>query len=300
MRRHELSTGPIDVTDVGSGPPVVLLHGYLLDGSFWDGVASRLADSGHRVLVPTLPLGSHRDPVRPGTDLTPPGLADLIAELLDRLAEGVGTGPLPVVTNDTSTALVQILLARHPHAVSGALLSTGDAYDVFLPKEFLPLVTAARFLPGALRVVPMLARFGALRRLRWVHGWLTEGGSTAYQAERWLGRLRDPGVRRDAAAVAAGISTQHTQAAARRLGEVDVPVTVLWGDADRLFPLRLGERLAADLPRAELRVVPARTTYLPIDQPALFAEEVRRFLARLPGREAGPGQGTTEAPSGQG
>ena len=278
----EISCGPVEVRDVGEGPAVVLLHGYLLDGSFWDDVAGRLAASGLRVLAPTLPLGSHREPVGPGTDLTPPGLADLLAELLERLAAEVGTGPLPVVTNDTSTALVQLLLVRHPAAVSGALLSTGDAYDVFLPKEFLPLVLAGRMAPGALRVVPALARVAALRRLRWVHGWLTEGGSTRDQAERWLGRLRDPGVRRDAAAVARGISTRHTLEAARHLSEVDVPVTVLWGDADRLFPLRLGRRLANDLPRAELRVVPARTTYLPLDQPELFAAEVERFVRALP------------------
>ncbi len=44
---------PIDIayTDHGSGPPVVLIHGYPLDGSSWERQERALLDAGHRVIT---------------------------------------------------------------------------------------------------------------------------------------------------------------------------------------------------------------------------------------------------------
>ena len=39
------------------------------------------------------------------------------------------------------------------------------------------------------------------------------------------------------------------------LPSLDIPTLLLWGDADPLSPVAVGERLAALLPRARLRVV---------------------------------------------
>lgn len=49
---HENST-PIDVyyEDHGSGQPVVLIHGYPLDGHSWERQTATLLDAGHRVVT---------------------------------------------------------------------------------------------------------------------------------------------------------------------------------------------------------------------------------------------------------
>ena len=44
-------------------PPVVFVHGALVDSRLWDAVAARLAGQGFRCLQPNLPLGSHSIPV---------------------------------------------------------------------------------------------------------------------------------------------------------------------------------------------------------------------------------------------
>lgn len=41
-----------------------------------------------------------------------------------------------------------------------------------------------------------------------------------------------------------------------RLSRVSMPVLLLWGDADPISPVRVGERLASLLPRARLHVIP--------------------------------------------
>ncbi len=46
---------------------------------------------------------------------------------------------------------------------------------------------------------------------------------------------------------------------AKRLPEIEVPVLLLWGDADPISPVAVGRRLAELFPRAELVVVPGGT-----------------------------------------
>src|SRR5918998_2325162 len=97
MREIELSVGTIEYEDTGgSGPPVLLLHGLLMDATLWsDTMADLSAD--HRCVAPTLPMGAHRRPVGGDADLSLPGLARLVHELLDRL----DLHDVTVVGNDT-------------------------------------------------------------------------------------------------------------------------------------------------------------------------------------------------------
>ena len=44
-------------------PPVVFVHGILVDSRLWDRVAEGLADRGFRCYLPNWPLGSHTIPV---------------------------------------------------------------------------------------------------------------------------------------------------------------------------------------------------------------------------------------------
>ncbi|HET8680730.1 MAG TPA: alpha/beta hydrolase, partial [Micromonosporaceae bacterium] len=53
-----LPAGPVAYREHGEGRPILLLHGLLTDGHFWDRVTPHLR--GARVVVPDLPLGSHR------------------------------------------------------------------------------------------------------------------------------------------------------------------------------------------------------------------------------------------------
>jgi len=85
MREIELSAGTIEYEDTGGdGPTLVLLHGLMMDASLWDEVIADLS-ADHRCVAPTLPLGAHRRAMHADADLSLPGIARLVAELLDRL-----------------------------------------------------------------------------------------------------------------------------------------------------------------------------------------------------------------------
>ena len=92
----ELTAGPIDYIDTGGdGPTVVLLHGVLMTHTVWNRVIAELAPR-FRCIAPTLPLGAHRQPMRPGADLSIDGIALLVAELLERLE----LGEVTLIMND--------------------------------------------------------------------------------------------------------------------------------------------------------------------------------------------------------
>src|SRR5215207_8760821 len=108
MREIELSAGTIEYEDIGGeGPVVVLLHGFLMDASLWDGVISDHSVD-HRCLAPTLPLGAHRLPMHADADLSLRGIARLVTEFLDRL----DLGNVTLAGNDTGGALVQLLICQ--------------------------------------------------------------------------------------------------------------------------------------------------------------------------------------------
>ena len=76
----------IEVREMGSGPALLLLHGYPLDGAMWSGVARVLA-TGLRVLKPDLP-GHGENPAAAPSSLE--GHADFVEALLAELPAPVG------------------------------------------------------------------------------------------------------------------------------------------------------------------------------------------------------------------
>ena len=134
LREAQLSQGTIHYRELGTGKPIVLVHGLLTNSLLWADVATVLARE-FRVIAPDWPLGSHEQPLRPGTDLTPPGLAKVIADFLAALElENV-----TLVGNDTGGALSQLVAVDQPERLGRLVLTPCDAYENFLPPMFRPL-----------------------------------------------------------------------------------------------------------------------------------------------------------------
>jgi pimeloyl-ACP methyl ester carboxylesterase len=270
----ETAAGRFEVRDSGAGLPIVFLHGALVAADLWDPLVEELAPRGYRCIAPTLPLGAHREPVRPGTDLTPPGVARLIVDLLGAL----DVVPATVVSNDTATALVQLVLADHPGAIGRAVLTSGDAFDYFFPPMFRPLQWAGR-LPSSLRVIAKGARIGPVRRSPLGFGLLTAKGISDEQIRGWTEPLlRNAGVRRDAAAFLRSVDKRYTLEVVDRLGAVDVPVLLAWSEIDKAFPMAHAHRLAAAIPGARVETVADSACYSSIDNPRRLADLIDRFL----------------------
>src|ERR1700757_1656704 len=99
----DLPQGRVQYRLAGPGtsadPPVVLVHGLLVNCELWTGVADDLAARGIRSYALDLPLGSHSVALRPDADLSPRGLARLIIAFLEALE----LTDVTLVGNDTGT-----------------------------------------------------------------------------------------------------------------------------------------------------------------------------------------------------
>src|SRR3954452_7491138 len=153
----QLPQGPVRVREEGEGPPIVFIHGLLADGRLWDDVVAPLKASA-RCIVPDLPLGAHRMALKRDADLTPYGLAKLIADLLAALE----LHDVTLVANDTGGGLSQILVTRHPDRVGRLILTPCDAFENFPPKMFRPLQYLGGYVPGAAALVGQSMRSKAI------------------------------------------------------------------------------------------------------------------------------------------
>src|SRR4051794_18588031 len=131
MPELNLPQGTIRYSDEGNGPTLVFVHGALVDGRLWDPVVERLRPD-FRCVVPELPLGSHTVALDPAADLSPHGLADLIAGFI----EAAGLEDVTLVGNDTGGALCQFVVVRHPERIARLVLTPCDAFEDFPPKAF--------------------------------------------------------------------------------------------------------------------------------------------------------------------
>ncbi len=272
--------GPLRVRIVGTGGPVVLaVHGALVDGRLWDGVARALADEA-TVLLPDLPLGAHRRAVPDRSLLTPPSLAEALVEILD----GLGHERVTVLGNDTGGALSQLAVAAHPERFEALVLTSCDAFEHFPPPLLRALPTVVR-LPGATRAIarifalpPLLSRPGPLNLL------------TARPVDRDLVRswmqpvVADAAIRDDLTALIRGMHPRQTLAAAQALRSYPGPAVIAWSRRDRLFPPRDAERLVQTLPDATLHWIDGALTFSSLDQPEAVAGAVRTALDRVAAR----------------
>jgi pimeloyl-ACP methyl ester carboxylesterase len=271
-RTVDLGAGSIRYRDFGAGEPIVFVHGLLVNGSLWRKVAPPLADR-FRFIVPDWPLGSHASAMSADADLTPPGLARIVADFLAALGlEGV-----TLVANDTGGAVSQIVATRHPERIGRLVLTPCDMFDNFLPPLFRPLQWLAH-VPGSILVLAQAMRLGALQRSPLAFGWLAKHGiEPAIAAEYLHGVQTSAGVRRDAAKVLKGISTRYTLEAAEALRRFDKPALLAWAREDRLFPLDDAQRMIEILPQGRLELIDDSYTFVPEDQPERLAQVIREF-----------------------
>jgi pimeloyl-ACP methyl ester carboxylesterase len=277
-REIELSAGTVRVHESGDGPPIVFVHGLLVDSTLWRKVVPAL-ESDYRCVLPDLPLGSHAIPMNEDADLTPAGQATLIGELLEKL----DLHDVTLVANDTGGALTQILLASGAPAtkrVGRVVLTPCDSFENFLPPFFKPLQLLSR-VPGGANAALQPLRLAPLRRLPIAFGWLAKRSVPPDVSRAWLApALQSRAIRRDVAKTLKGVDKRYTVDAAKRLNEFGGPVLIAWAPEDRFFPLDHAYELAKLFPDARVEEIEDSYTYVPEDQPERLVELLRDFVPR--------------------
>ena len=250
-------------------PPVVLVHGLLVDARLWDQVAERLAAEGIRSYAPTLPLGAHQWPMNSGADLSPQGIAELALDFIRAL----DLSDVTIAGNDTGGAICQLMLGTDTSRISAAVLTDCDAFGTFPPRALAPLFLALRH-PRLVACIAQALRSQRMRHGPLAYGPLASGPLDPALTREWTQPLGAKAIRRDLAKFARQVHPRALLDAAGRFGQFTGPVRVLWGEGDPFFRLGLGRQLSEAFPRATLATVPAGRTFLPLDHAGRVAEEI--------------------------
>ena len=276
MQEAELSAGIIEYEDTGgSGPLLVLLHGLAMDGSLWRHVVRELRVD-HRCVVPTLPLGGHRRPMRADADLSPRGIARLETEFL----EALDLREVTLVGNDSG--LFQFAAGEHPERIARLVITSCEAFENFPPGLPGTNLWLAAKLPGGVSASVQPLRLRALRRLPIAFGWMAKRPIPHEVTDAWLRPLlTQREIRRDLTKYLRAAKKGDMLAAAERLRSFDRPALVIWAKEDRVMPPEHGRRFAELLPHARLVEIPDSYTLIPEDQPTELARLLREFVREL-------------------
>jgi pimeloyl-ACP methyl ester carboxylesterase len=273
----DLSAGTIAYEDTGGdGPVVVLLHGLAMDGTVWRHVVAELRGE-HRCVVPTLPLGAHRTPMKPDADLSLRGLAALVAELLAAL----DLRDVTLVGNDWGGA--QLLIGDD--RVGRLVLVACEAFDNYPPGLPGHMLRYATLVPGGFTMLAKSLGVRPLRRTPMAIGWMSKRPVPVDVVDRWFEPLRtDPAIRRDVAKYVRQARKRYMVAATDRLRTFTRPALVVWAPEDKIMPPEQGKRLADLLPDGRLVEIDDSYTLIPEDQPKALSAAIRSFVGETVSR----------------
>jgi pimeloyl-ACP methyl ester carboxylesterase len=268
----DLSAGPIDYVDTGGdGPTVVPVHGVLMNHTVWRHVITELTPK-FRCIAPTLPLGAHRQPMRPGADLTIDGIALLVAEFLLRL----DLRDVTLIMNDWGGPQ---LLVDHDRTerIERLVLVACEAFDNFPPGTPGRRLAKLAATPGGFRLQSLLMRSAAVRRS--VAAPLAKHSVPDGVLRDWFGPfIRDRDIRQDLRSYCLSVPLDSGRNWSAGLASFEKPALVVWAPEDKMMPPEHGRRLAELLPRGQLVEIEDSYTVVPLDQPRKLADAVSSFI----------------------
>ena len=258
---------------IGSGPPVVLIHGMVNSSRHWKRVALELADR-YTVIAPDL-IG-HGDSATPRGDYSIGAHAAAIRDLLSSL----GIRSATMVGHSLGGGIAMQFFWQFPERVERlALVSSGG-----LGPEVSPLLRAAA-LPGFSGLLAGAAQPRVLDSLDDIAARL-KGRGSAYgvQVEAIVRALRP--LQRGAARKAF-LQTLRSVIDARgqRVSAVDrlyllgpVPTLVVWGERDRTIPIEHGRQAHAQIPHSRFETLERAAHFPHLDDPQGLAAVLADFI----------------------
>ena len=273
---HHSDGARIAYREVGTGPPLALLHSAGLSHREWEPLVEELSDR-FRLILPDLPLhGDSED--RPRHPYTPEWLVEVVAGFVRDTC-----GPRPLVAGHEVGALLLLRAVASRQLRPSRLVVMPCALHRRTSRD-----RAERLVRGAARVgaVPGLDRaIGRAATLAFRPARGERLSATGNPAARDLMRhaLSDLPRNANRARAWAKAARQWPSGPYTDLLDayehIDVPVLLLWADRDPAHPVAIAEEALDLLPDAQLRTLSGSGFLMAYDDPVGLAREIAAFCA---------------------
>lgn len=263
--------------ELGSGPPLLLIHGLMTASYSWRYVAPKLAET-YRVIAPDLPGAGGSEKVV-GRPYSLGALATWVGEFQDAL----GIRGERAIGN----SLGGLIAMRHALDEPGAFSRLVNVHSPCFPEARYFVLQAALQLWGVRSVLAKLVRKDPLR---WVHKnvhYWDESLKSLEEAHAYGDPLAEPnGAEAFLHYLSDAITPEGTHRISndlverRRAGEpFPVPLLLLYATEDPMVSPDNGRRLAKVIPEAKLTWIGETSHFMHVDTPGPFLEAVLPFLA---------------------
>jgi pimeloyl-ACP methyl ester carboxylesterase len=279
MKSVDISAGTIEYREEAdpNGPPVVLLHGLLMNDAQWN-LALPLLPSGFRYLLPILPMGGHRIPMREDADLTLPGMVNIVGDFLDAL----DLADVTLVVTDWGGALFLTDIGRDKR-IARLVICPSEAFGNFPPGFPGKVAWLASRTTGTVALAMRQLKIGWLRRQWLIFGQMAKKPIPQDIVDTWMAAgLADRRIRRDLVKYCRStFDKADLIRATNRLADFHGDVLVLWS-RNPVMPDDHATRLA-ELTGGTLRFIDDANVLVMLDQPQRTAAELGEFLASTTG-----------------
>jgi pimeloyl-ACP methyl ester carboxylesterase len=279
-RKHqrwvEVMGRPVNVIDLGEGSAIVFVHG--LSGS-WPNWLEQLPEfaRGHRVIAMDLPGFGHSP--MPQEQIT----ISAYARILDGLLETLGVDAATLVGNSMGGFVSAELAIAFPQRVERLVLVSAAGISTYRHRD------VERIEPYLRRIAPMVAVYT---------GW------TAAKSD-WVARR--PGLRnltlglvtRHPSRLPAALAAEQLRGAGKpgfmqalranidypvkeRLPEIACPTLIVWGDEDKIIPVRDASVFEELIPNSRKVIFEGTGHMAMLERPATFNELLDEFVEEEP------------------
>lgn len=263
---------PVNVIELGEGPPIVFVHG--LSGS-WPNWLEQLPvfAAEHRVIAMDLPGFGHSP--MPTETIT----ISLYARILDGLLETLGVSAATVVGNSMGGFVASELAIAFPQRVERLVLVSAAGLSTYRHKG------VERIEPYLRRLAPMVAAYTGFTATRsdWIARRAGLRNISLGFVTRHPGRLPAP----LAAEQIRGVGKPGFMQALRanidypireRLPEIACPTLIVWGDQDKVIPVS-DASVFEELIGNSRKVIFEDTGHVAmLERPEAFNELLARFM----------------------
>ncbi|WP_232702411.1 alpha/beta fold hydrolase [Halobacterium wangiae] len=255
----------------GNGPPLVFVHGAILDHSQWTPQVEALGEEYTTVAYDVRGHG------RTGGSDRSPYAIDLFADDLRALVEGLDLDRPVICGLSMGGCIAQVYAASYPDRLRGLVLADTFSPDLGGWREWLQRSAVLR---ATVPPVRLLGYERVEKAMVWLqqrlHG---EGVGGDYEK---IERLRAEGPKLttpEFAKVVRAVAAFHETTV--DLAAISVPTLVLYGEDEPAFVRRHAPIFESEIPDASILQVPHAGHASNLDNPAFFTAALREFLAEV-------------------
>ena len=247
--------------DIGSGPPLLLLHGFFGEKNCWLPLIELLQSQFRCISLDMLGFGESSKPQIQ---------YDVAVEVafVRQVVEQLNIEPCGIIGHSFGGWVASAYALKYPNSVSSLVLAApaGIRDDSFCGQydALRPLLWQTPAVDWALELAkPFASLVGKSDKLQQISGWRRELMCQPVARSFLMSRMRPE---------------DAVDTVEKEIHKLQIPTLVIAAMGDETIPLWHCETYANEIPRAELAIIPNATHGLPQTQAEIMAKLIGKFL----------------------